>query len=140
MNIVILSGHLTRQPELKLTPSGVKVCNFGLASNERWTDTETGEHAGIGNIYRMPCLESHCRIIFEYFKKGDPILIHGSLRFESWESENGQNRSRLTVRVQRWEFMQKRNDTNGDTPMETPPTQDPEHSESQGSGDEQPPF
>ena len=43
MNQVFLTGDLTRQPELKLTPTGVKVCNFGVASNERWTDQETSE-------------------------------------------------------------------------------------------------
>ena len=75
--------------------------------------------------------------IFEYFKKGDPILIEGSLRFEQWETDDGQNRSRLTLRVQRWEFMQKRNGTEN-APMEPPPTSDPQVSETQSSGDKQP--
>ena len=136
MNIVILSGHLTRQPELKLTPSGVKVCNFGLASNERWNDPTTGEQRESVTFAECHAWNRTAEGIFEYFKKGDPILIHGSLRFDSWESDEGQNRSRLTVRVQRWEFMQKRNDTEN-APMET---RDPEPSESQTSGDEQPPF
>ena len=152
MNIVILSGHLTRQPELKLTPSGVKVCNFGLASNERWTDTETGEIRESVTFVEAHAWNRTAEGIFEYFKKGDPILIHGSLRFESWETDDGQNRSRLTVRVQRWEFMQKRNGTEN-APVTTPPTRDPKASdsetetaqappaaESQASSDAQQPF
>ena len=137
MNKVFLTANLTRQPELKLTPSGVKVCNFGLASNERWTDTETGELRESVTFVECHAWNRTAEGIFEYFKKGDPILIEGSLRFESWETDEGQNRSRLTVRVNRWEFMKQRTNANGDTRVET---RDPQASESESSGDQQPPF
>ena len=140
MNIVILSGNLTRQPELRLTPSGVKVCNFGLASNERWLDSETGEQRESVTFVECHAWNRTAESIFEYFKKGDPILIHGTLRFESWETDDGQPRSRLTVRISRWEFMKQRTDANGDTPVATPPTSDPQASESEPSGNQQPPF
>ena len=137
MNKVFLTGHLTRSPELKMTPTGVKVVNFGLASNERWTDTETGELRESVTFVEVHAWNRQAESIFEYFKKGDPILIEGSLRFEQWETDDGQNRSRLTLRVQRWEFMQKRNGTEN-APMEPPPTSDPQVSETQSSGDKQP--
>ena len=109
MNRVFLTGHMTRQPELKLTPSGVKVCNFSIASNERWLDSDTGEQRESVTYVECHAWQRTAESIFEYFKKGDPILVEGSLRFEQWQS-NGQNRSRLTLRVSRWEFMQKRTD------------------------------
>lgn len=132
MNRLFLTGNLTRQPELKLTPSGVKVCNFGLASNERWTDTETGEQRESVTFVECEAWNRTAESIFEYFKKGMPMLIEGSLRFESWEPPDGQRRSRLKVRVNRWEFMSQRIDTpeptETDTDVNPPPT------------DDQPPF
>ena len=111
MNKCFLTGHLTRQPELKLTPSGVKVCNFGLASNERWTDQETGEQRESVTFVECEAWNRTAESIFEYFKKGDPMLIEGTLRFESWQAEDGQKRSRLKIRVSRWEFMRQRIDS-----------------------------
>ena len=120
MNRVFLSGHITRQPELKLTPAGVKVCNWGLASNERWTDQETGEQRESVTFAECHAWNRTAESIFEYFKKGDPILIEGQLRFESWETENGQKRSRLTIRVSRWEFMRQRIDSDRPEPEAQP--------------------
>ena len=108
MNQVFLTGDLTRQPELKLTPTGVKVCNFGVAINERWTDQETSEQRESVTFVECEAWNRTAESVFEYFKKGDPMLVGGSLRFESWETEDGQNRSRLKIRVNRWEFMRQR--------------------------------
>ena len=138
MNILILSGHLTRQPELKLTPSGIKVCNFSIASNEVWTDTETGERRESVTFVECHAWQKTAEGIFEYFKKGDPILIHGSLRFESWQTDDGQKRSRLTVRVQRWEFMRQRNESDRDEPL--PPAEHGEHPSASDSETNKEPF
>ena len=142
MNKVFLTANLTRQPELKLTPSGVKVCNFGLASNERWNDAQTGEQRESVTFVECEAWNRTAESIFEYFKKGDPILIEGSLRFDSWESE-GQNRNRLKVRVQRWEFMRQRLDNDSETGTAAPETtHTPTDAEpqTQASSDEKPPF
>ena len=120
MNRIFLTGNLTRQPELKMTPSGVKVVNFGLASNERWTDSTSGEQRESVTFVECEAWNRTAESIFEYFKKGDPMLIEGTLRFESWQSEDGQNRSRLKIRVNRWEFMRQRKDS--DDPVSDPNT------------------
>ena len=111
MNKVFMTANLTRQPELKLTPSGAKVCNIGLASNERWTDQETGEQRESVTFVECESWNRTAESIFEYFKKGDPILIEGTLRFDAWQTEDGQNRNRLKIRVNRWEFMRQRLDS-----------------------------
>ena len=142
MNRVFLTGHLTRAPELKLTPDGTaKVCTFGMAINERWTDQATGEPRENVCFVEVSAWNRQAELVFEYFKKGSPILIEGSLRFDSWQSDDGQNRSRVTIRLSRFEFMQ-RNGTPAETAeSESPPTRDPQpERESQASGDEQPPF
>ena len=111
MNTCFLTGHFTRSPELKMTPSGVKVVNFSIASNQRWTDQATGEQRESVTFVDCEAWNRTAESIFEYFKKGDPILIEGSLRFESWQKPDGQNRSRLKIRVSRWEFMRQRMDS-----------------------------
>lgn len=138
MNRVFLTGHLTRAPELKLTPDGTaKVASFGLAVNERWQDRETGEPRENVTFVEVSAWNRQAELVFEYFKKGSPILVEGSLRFESWESD-GQACSRVTVRLSRFEFMSQRNGTpESDSETGTAPAQ---VSESQPSGDEQPPF
>ena len=128
MNRVFLTGNLTRAPELKQTPSGVKVCNFALASNERWTDQETGEQRESVTFAECEAWNRTAESVFEYFKKGDPMLIEGTLRFESWMTEDGQKRSRLKIRVNRWEFMRQRTDTGStasNPPAETQVDEEP---------------
>ena len=75
MNKCFLTGNLTRQPELKLTPSGVKVCNFGLASNERWTDQETGEQRESVTFVECEGMEPNSGIYLSSIsKRAIPIL------------------------------------------------------------------
>ena len=138
MNRCFLSGHLTRSPELRLTPDGTaKVANFGLAVNERFSDRETGEQRETVHFFECSAWNRTAELAFEYLKKGSPVLIEGSLRFESWESD-GQSRSRVTVRVQRFEFMSQRTDAE-DTAPENAPVETPAQ-DTQPSGDETPPF
>ena len=120
MNRVFLTGHITRAPEMKLTPDGnAKVCNFGLASNERWNDAQTGEQRESVTFVECESWNRTAESIFEYFKKGDPILIEGTLRFDAWTTEDGQNRNRLKIRVNRWEFMRQRLDDNDEKVAES---------------------
>jgi single-strand DNA-binding protein len=105
MNRVFLSGNLTRDPEIKKVPaSGAIVCNFGLASNEKWTDARTGEQRESVCFVEIEAWGRQAEVVDEYLKKGSPILVEGSLKFESWVAEDGTNRNRLKVRLQRFEF------------------------------------
>ena len=142
MNRTFLSGNLTRSPELKLIPDGTaKVCTFGIGVNERYTDRETGEVRDQAHFFECTAWNTTAQNIFDFFKKGMPILIEGSLRQERWQNEAGENRSRVSVRVTRFEFMSQRTDSDNGTPVETPPTRDPQtEPESQPSSNEQPLF
>ena len=119
MNKVFMTANLTRQPELKITPSGAKVCNLGLASNERWNDAQSGEQRESVTFVECEAWNRTAESIFEYFKKGDPILIEGTLRFDAWTTDDGQNRNRLKIRINRWEFMRQRLDDNNATVTES---------------------
>ena len=109
-NRVILMGNLTRDPELKYLPSGSSVANFGLAMNERYTDRETGEQKETPCFVDIEAWGRQAEIANEYLQKGSPVFIEGSLKFDSWEADDGTKRSRLRVRVFRLQFIGGRRD------------------------------
>ena len=79
MNRVYLTGHLTRTPEMKLTPDGTaKVANFGMAVNEKFSDRETGEPRETVHFFECNAWQRTAELAFEYLKKGSPVLIEGS--------------------------------------------------------------
>ena len=93
-NRVILVGNLTRDVELRYTPSGTAVTDIGLAVNDRvkrkdeWVDETT--------FVDITLWGRTAEVAGEYLKKGSPILIEGRLKLDTWES-GGQNRSKLKV-------------------------------------------
>lgn len=103
-------GNLTRDPEVKFLPSGTPVANFGLAVNESYTDQQTGERRESACFVDIEAWGRQAEIVGEYFSKGRPILVEGSLRYDSWEAEDGTKRNRLKVRLQRFQFVGRRDD------------------------------
>ena len=143
MNRVFLSGNLTREPETRHIPaSGSVVCNFGLAVNERWNDARTGEQRESVCFVEIEAWNRQAEIIAEYFKKGSQILIEGNLKFEQWQADDGTNRNRLKVRLQRFEFVGANPNGNGNPePMNTEQPEDtvePEPVTEQPGNNEQP--
>ena len=109
-NKVILMGNLTRDPELKFLPSGTSVANFGLAMNERYTDRQSGEQKESVCFVDVEAWGRQAEIANEYLTKGRPVFVEGSLKFDSWEAEDGSKRSRLSVRAFRIQFIDGRRD------------------------------
>lgn len=109
-NKVILMGNLTRDPEVKFLPSGTALANFGLAMNESYTDQQTGERRDVPCFVDIEAWGRQAEIVGEYFSKGRPILIEGSLKYDSWEAEDGTKRNRLKVRLHRFQFVGRRDD------------------------------
>lgn len=112
-NRVILMGNLTRDPELKYLPSGTAVANFGLAMNETYTDRQTGEKKESACFVDIEAWGRQAEIVNEYLQKGSPVFIEGSLKFESWETDDGMKRNRLRVRAFRCQFIGGRQDGDG---------------------------
>jgi len=103
LNKVLLMGNLTRDPELRYTPSGTPVCEFGLAVNRRFK-TPSGEQRDETCFVDVTMWGRRGVVISEYFTKGKPIFIEGRLRYDSWEGAEGR-RSRLTVVAENFEFV-----------------------------------
>lgn len=104
-NKVILAGNLTRDPELRYTPSGKAIAKFGLAINRNWT-TDTGEKKEEVTFVDIDAFGRQAEVISQYVKKGRPILIEGRLKLDQWDDkQTGQKRSRLGVVLESFSFL-----------------------------------
>ena len=106
-NKVTLIGNLTRDPELKYLPSGTAVTNFGIAVNRRFK-TQDGEDREEVMFIDVNFFGPRAETINQYLSKGVPVLVEGRLRLETWQADDGSNRSRHTVTGDSFEFMQSR--------------------------------
>lgn len=104
MNRVVLLGNLTRDPELRSTPSGVSVTNFGLAVNRRWTNRQ-GERVDGVDFFNIVAWGRLAELCSDYIKKGSPVAIEGRLQSRSWETEGGQKRSTVEVVAENVQFL-----------------------------------
>ncbi|MCZ7643681.1 MAG: single-stranded DNA-binding protein [Planctomycetota bacterium] len=111
INIVILAGNLTRDPEMRYTPSGTAVTTLGLAINRRYRDSKTNEWREDVTFVDVDLFSRQAEIASQYLSKGRPVLIEGSLRLDQWEDrQTGQKRSKLKVIGNRMQFIGGRGD------------------------------
>ncbi len=103
-NKVILMGNLTRDPELRYTPSGAPVCNFDLAVNRSYT-TQGGERRDEVCYITIVVWGKQAESCGEYLGKGRTVLVEGHLQQRSWETPEGQKRSKHEVVAERVQFL-----------------------------------
>ena len=106
MNIVILRGNLTREPELRKTPGGVSVCDVGLAVNERFKNA-AGEVREKVLFVDVTVWGKQAESLTEFMGKGSPVIVEGALQLDQWETEQKEKRSKITVRASRVEFLHR---------------------------------
>lgn len=113
-NRVILLGNLTRDPEVRYTPQGTAVCDVGIAVNERRKNA-AGEWIDEVVYVDVTLWGRTAEVAGEYLTKGSPLLIEGRLRLDTWESQDGQKRSRLRVVGERMQMLGSRGSGEGGT-------------------------
>jgi single-strand DNA-binding protein len=104
-NKVILLGRLTRDPELKYLPSGAAATRLGLAVNHTYNDRESGERKEDVCFVDADAFGRTAEVMNEYLRKGSSILVEGRLRFRTWETDDGQKRSKHDIFVERFSFV-----------------------------------
>lgn len=104
LNRVILVGNLTRDPELRFTPSGSPVAGFGLAVNRTYTNKQ-GEKVENVDFFNIVVWAKLAELCAEYLKKGRPVALEGRLSSRSWETEDGQKRSVVEVVAENVQFL-----------------------------------
>ena len=103
INRVIISGNLTRDPELRSTASGMAVLGMGVAVNDRRKNQQTGEWEDYPNFVDCTMFGTRAENISRYLSKGTHVSIEGKLRWSQWERE-GQKRSKIEVIVDEIEW------------------------------------
>lgn len=107
-NKVILIGNLTRNPEIRYTPSGTPVTSFGLAVNRRFKQAaDLKEEVCYIDIVVFGKQAENCG---QYLSKGNGVVVDGRLQQRRWETEDGQKRSKHEVVAQTITFLPKRQD------------------------------
>ena len=106
INRVIISGNLTREPEVRMTTGGTQVLSFGVAVNDRRRNPQTGEWEDYPNFVDCTMFGSRAEAVSRYLAKGSKVAIEGKLRYSSWERD-GQRRSKLEVVVDEIELMSR---------------------------------
>ena len=99
LNKVQLIGNLTRDPELRYTPTGAAVCTIGLATNRAWT-TEAGEKKEETEFHRVVAWNKLAELCSQLLTKGRKIYVEGRLRTNQWQTAEGQARSTTEVVIE----------------------------------------
>ena len=100
----IIVGNLTRDPELRTTPSGAQVCGFTVAVNRNYKDG-SGDSKEQVSFLDCSAWGRSGEIIAQYAKKGSGILVSGRIEQRSWEDKEGQKRSRVEIVVEDFNFI-----------------------------------
>ena len=112
LNKVFLMGNLTRDIELKRTPSNnTAVANIGLAVNRQY-------RAGDENREETTFVDCEAwgrtaEVMHQYLAKGRPVLVEGRLKLDQWQDRDGNNRSKLKVVVENFQFVDSRGGSGG---------------------------
>ena len=112
INRVVLVGNLTRDPELRHTPSGTAVCNLRLAVNTRRKD-ETGQWVDKPNYFDVTVWGNQGERCAQYLSKGRPVAVDGRLEWREWETPEGNKRQAVDVVADTVQFLGSRGDGDG---------------------------
>ena len=108
-NKVILIGRLTRDPEIRMSNNGSSICKFSLAISRRikYQDGSSREEITFVDI---DSFGKQAETISKFFSKGKPILVEGRLKLDQWESQTGEKRSKLSVILETFSFINSRSE------------------------------
>lgn len=121
INRCFLAGNLTANPELRNTPGGMAILDFGLAVNERRKNQQTGEYEDRPNYFNCKIFGNRAEALSRILTKGMHVSIEGHLQWSSWEDKNGGGkRSKIEVIIDELELMTQRQ---GNAPQNAPQPQ-----------------
>src|SRR3989338_7220666 len=105
INKVILIGNLGADPEGRFTPGGAAVCNFNIATNEKWTNKNTGNPEERTEWHRIVVWGKLAELCRDYLKKGRTVYLEGRLQTRKWEDKQGQTKYTTEVVAQTIQFL-----------------------------------
>ena len=112
-NKVILVGNLVRDVELKYTPSGTAIGQFGIATNRTYKDTNTGETKQEVMFIDVKVFGRSAETANQYLHKGSKALVEGRLVLEQWVDKNGYKKSKHSIVAEKVLFLDSKNQNSG---------------------------
>ncbi len=103
LNKVLLYGNMTRDPEVRALPSGIKVTSFGLATNRVWKDKD-GAKKESTDFHNIVLFGRQAETAAQYLKKGASVFVEGRIQTRSWDDKDGQKKYRTEVVAERFQF------------------------------------
>ena len=108
LNKVLLIGNLTRDPELRSTPSGQSVATFGLATNRVWKDPQTGERREAVEFHNIVLWRRLAEIAGQYLHKGSKIFLEGRLQTRSWQDQSGNKKYMTEIVAENMQMLDRK--------------------------------
>lgn len=106
-NKAIVIGNITRDPELKTTPSGTSVCTFSIATNRTWFDKNANTKKEEVEFHNIVAWGKTGELVHQYMKRGNQIMIEGRLQTRSWEGKDGKKNYRTEIVAENIQFGQR---------------------------------
>ena len=113
LNKVMLIGNLTRDPEMRYTPQGSAVCNFGIATNSSST-SESGEKKEYVEFHNIVAWSKLAEICSQYLKKGGKVYVEGRLTTQSWQGTDGGKKQRTDIVISDMMMLDRKSDGFGE--------------------------
>ena len=123
-NKVLLMGNLTRDPQLKQTPNNMSVAEIGLACNRKFKGKD-GEMREETTFVDCEAWGRTAETMAKYLSKGRPVFVEGRLKLDQWQDKDGNNRSKLRVVIESFQFIDSRGDKSSTPPQEAATTAPP---------------
>ena len=113
LNKAFIIGNLTRDPELKALPSGIKVCSFSVATNRVWKD-KNGAKQEAADYHNVVVFGRQAETVAQYMKKGSQVMVEGRMQTRSWDDQaSGTKKYRTEVIADRVQFGSNGGSKNG---------------------------
>jgi single-strand DNA-binding protein len=146
LNVVVVTGNLTRDPELRSLPSGTSVCKLRIAVNSRRKDQSSGEWVDKPNYFDVTVWGAQGENCATYLSKGRPVAVEGRLDWREWEAQDGSKRQSVEIIANSVQFLGSRDESGGgngiparsDVPADTSDFEDSEPAGVGSSGDDIP--
>lgn len=103
LNKAIVIGNLTRDPELRALPSGIRVCSFAIATNRVWKD-KNGARQEDTQYHNIVVFGAQAETVGQYLRKGSSALVEGRMQTRSWEAADGKKQYRTEIVADRVQF------------------------------------
>ncbi len=108
INRTVLTGNLTKDPELRSVPSGTSVCELRIACNTRRKDKNSGEWTDKPNFFNVKVWGTQGENAARYLSKGRPVAIDGRLEWREWEAQDGTKRQAIEIIADSVQFLGSR--------------------------------